>query len=82
MAVILEIVSAALPVLVSVTVCSALEVPSDWLPNIRLVELNAKPTVESGVSAVLPPPPQDEDNKAITKKPVAKISLDSYDKNT
>ena len=81
-AVILEIVSAALPVLVRVTDCAALLVPTDWLPNVTVVGVVEMPAVETGASSVLPPPPpQDMDNRANAKKAVATITLKSCDEN-
>ena len=74
---ILEIVSAPLPLLVRVTVCAALVVPTDWLPNVRVVELTEIPGVETETSAVLPPPPQDADHKAIAMQAVTSVTLKS-----
>ena len=48
LAVILVMVSAAVPELVSVTVCAALVVPTSWLVNVRLV----------GERLTLAPPPE------------------------
>jgi hypothetical protein len=75
LAVIPEIFSASLPLLVRMTVCAALVVPTDCLPNLTVVELTEMPAVETGTSAVLPPPPQDADKKAITMQAVARIFL-------
>lgn len=74
LAVILEIVSAPLPLLVKVTVCAALVVPMDWLPNVTVVELTEMPAVKTGTSAVLPPPPQDTDIMTIAMQAVARIT--------
>jgi hypothetical protein len=49
-------------------------VPTAWLPKVTVVELIEKPTVETGTAAVLPPPPQDIDHRAITKQAVARIN--------
>jgi hypothetical protein len=49
------IVSAALPVLVKVTLCAALVVPTSWPLNVRLVA--EKPT--AGAAAVVPVPVSD-----------------------
>lgn len=55
------------------TVCAVL-VPTAWLPNVTVVELNEKPAVETETSAVLPPPPQDVDHRAIAMQAVARIT--------
>src|SRR5579863_5638864 len=45
LAAMLAIESAAVPVLVSVTTCAALDVPTFWLPKLRLVGLKLIPGV-------------------------------------
>lgn len=62
-----------MPLLVRMTVCAALVVPTGCLPNVRVMELRETPAVETETSAVLPPPPQDVDRIAITAQAVARI---------
>jgi len=75
-----------LPILVNVTACAALVVPTDWLPNVMLGELSEKPTVDgefavdaelavdTEAGAVLALPPQDAENKAMAMQAVARIN--------
>ncbi len=49
----LEMVSAALPLLVSVTLCAGLVVPTAWLPKLRLVD----DRLTAGAELVLVPLP-------------------------
>jgi hypothetical protein len=73
LAAILEIFSVALPLLVRITVCAALVVPTGCLPNVRVVKFRETATAEKGTRAVLPPPPQEVTKMAIKAKAVASV---------
>jgi hypothetical protein len=70
----LEMVKAAVPLLVNVALRGALGVFTGTLPKVTVVELTWKPAVETGTAAVLPPPPQEVDKKTSAMQAVAKIA--------
>jgi len=70
----LEKVKVALPTLVTVAVRGALVLPVPWLAKLMAVELNAKPAVGTGMSSVLPAPPQDADHKAMETQAAARTA--------
>jgi len=70
----LEKVKVALPTLVNVAVRGALGTPTLRVPKLTVVELREKPAVETGISPVLPPPPQDTDHKVMRRQMMTKIS--------
>jgi hypothetical protein len=69
-----ERVKVALPTLVKVTDKGPLVVPTPWLLKLMVVELKEKPGVDTGTSAVLPPPPQDVHHKAMAMQAVARTT--------
>jgi hypothetical protein len=67
-------VKVAVPTLINIADSAALVVPTAWLPKLTLVELTEKPAVETGTTAVPPPPPQAVDHKAIATQAMAIIA--------
>jgi hypothetical protein len=61
----LAIFKVALPLLVKVTLCGALVVPTGWLLNVTLAPLIVTPGAETGGAVTGPPPPPQEVNKRI-----------------
>jgi hypothetical protein len=65
-----------LPTLVNVADWGVLVLPTSWLGKVRVAGLREKPGAGEGEgsAAVLPPPPQDMEHRAIARQAAARIT--------